>query len=134
MPLTQEDRTAIAELIASHGHLVDEGELGRMGEVFTDDVTYDVTDLGSGPIVGLDALREAALALGDGNPVAHHVTNVIIAGTPGGGARATSKGLGVRADGTCASVTYRDVLARTPQGWRITHRVVHARRTPLAAS
>ncbi|WP_067462377.1 nuclear transport factor 2 family protein [Actinomadura macra] len=134
MPLTLEDRTVIADLIASHGHLVDAGELDRMRELFTDDVTYDITDLGAAPIAGLAALREAALTLGDANPVAHHVTNIVITEASGGGARATSKGIGIHADGTCASVTYQDSLVRTPHGWRITYRTVLARRTPLTSA
>ncbi|HZE33074.1 MAG TPA: nuclear transport factor 2 family protein [Actinoallomurus sp.] len=45
MALSDADRTVITELISLHGHLVDEGELGRLDEVFTDDVVYDVTVL-----------------------------------------------------------------------------------------
>src|SRR5690349_1504811 len=106
MTLTLEDRLAIGELIALHGHLVDDGELDRLDELFTPDVVYDVTDFGQDPLVGLAAVREAALALGDGNPVAHHVTNVVVHETADGQVRARSKGLGIRADGTCGSVTY----------------------------
>jgi hypothetical protein len=40
MALALEDRLAITELIALHGHLVDEGELDRCQEVFTPDVVY----------------------------------------------------------------------------------------------
>jgi len=39
MRLTQEDRAAITELISLHGHLVDSGELDRLHELFTDDIT-----------------------------------------------------------------------------------------------
>jgi hypothetical protein len=31
------DRVAIEELISLHGHLFDEGELGRLDELFTED-------------------------------------------------------------------------------------------------
>ena len=131
MTLTLEDRLAISELIALHGHLVDDGELDRLDELFTPDVVYDVTDFGQDPLTGLPAIREAALALGAGNPVAHHVTNVVVREAADGGVRARSKGLGVRTDGSCGSVTYDDILVRTPDGWRISHRTVTARRVPL---
>ena len=81
MTLALEDRLAITELIALHGHLVDDGELDRSEEVFTPDVVYDLSDFGQGHITGLAGLKEAALALGAANPVAHHVTNVVIEGT-----------------------------------------------------
>ena len=131
MPLSPQDRTAIADLISMHGHLVDGGELERMGEVFTEDVVYDVTDLGGGILEGLAAFRDAARAMGDANPVGHHVTNIVITGDGDGAARALSKGIGIRADGTCGSVTYEDELARGGDGWRITRRRVLARRVPL---
>jgi hypothetical protein len=78
LALALEDRLAITELIALHGHLVDEGELDRAAEVFTPDVEYDLTDFGQGTLTGLTQLVDASLALGAGNPVAHHVTNVVV--------------------------------------------------------
>lgn len=132
MELTADIRTAIHDLLVRHGHLTDDGAFDRMGEVFTDDVVYDVTDLGGGLVRGLSILRSAALALGEGNPVAHHVTNVLVEATDDPDTvRARSKGIGVTVDGTCGSVTYDDVVRRTPDGWRIVHRIVRARRTPL---
>jgi 3-phenylpropionate/cinnamic acid dioxygenase small subunit len=131
MALAIEDRLAIGELIALHGHLVDDGELDRSHEVFTPDVVYDISDLGHDRLVGLAALREAALALGAANPVAHHVTNVVIEETDGDRVRARSKGLGIMADGSCGSVTYLDTLVRFDKGWRICHRKVTPRRVPL---
>ncbi|MER7638841.1 nuclear transport factor 2 family protein [Streptomyces sp. NPDC126522] len=131
MALTLEDRLAIRELIALHGHLIDEGELDRMSEVFTPDVEYDLTDFTQGTLTGLAQLTAAALTLGSANPVAHHVTNVVIEDSPDGTIRARSKGLGIRTDGSCGSVTYVDTLVRVETGWRIASRTVKARRTPL---
>lgn len=45
--LTADDKWAIGETLALHGHLFDEGELDRLDELFTDDVVYDVSALGS---------------------------------------------------------------------------------------
>ena len=129
--LTAEDRFAIADLITLHGHLTDRGDLDGLDALFADDVTYDVRDLGGGVLTGLAAVREAALALGEANPVAHHVTNIVLSEARDGTVRAVSKGLGVRANGSCGSVTYEDTVQRGTAGWRITHRIVRARRTPL---
>lgn len=131
MALTAEDRTAITELISMQGHLVDAGELDRLHELFTADVTYDVTDLGAGSLEGLAAIREAALTLGELNPVGHHVTNIVLTELADDRVRALPKGIGINADGTSGSVTYEDTISRGDQGWRISHRKVLARRAPL---
>ena len=131
MTLSWEDHVAINELIALHGHLCDSGELDRLDEVFTADVAYDVSDYGFGVLRGLASNREAALALGDRNPVGHHVTNVILAEQGPDLVHARSKGIGVTADGQCGSVTYDDVVVRGERGWRISERIVRARRVPL---
>ncbi|MGA5822876.1 nuclear transport factor 2 family protein [Kitasatospora sp. NPDC094028] len=131
MSHTLEDRLAIHELISLHGHLVDDGSLDRFDELFTSDVVYELTDFGQGPLLGLDAVREAAWALGLANPVAHHVTNVVVTASADGRVHVRSKGLGIKADGSCGSVSYDDTVVRTADGWRISHRKVSARRVPL---
>lgn len=132
MSLALADHLAITELVSSHGHLVDDGSLDRLEELFTSDVVYDLTDFGQGPLSGVAAVREAALALGAANPVAHHVTNVVVSVSADGRVRVRSKGLGVKADGSCGSVSYDDTVVRTADGWRISHRKVSPRRTPLS--
>jgi len=124
-----DDRIAITELISLHGHLVDAGE--DAAELFTPDIAYDVSDLGGGVIVGMAALREATNALGDKNAVGHHVTNIVLTADGPDEVTARSKGIGVMADGSCGSVTYQDVVVRTPYGWRIRRRTILARRRPL---
>lgn len=131
MVLSAEDRLAVTELIALHGHLVDDGDLDRTAEVFTPDVVYDLSDFGQDLVTGLASLTEAALARGAANPVAHHVTNVVVTEGSDGQVHARSKGLGVMADGSCGSVTYDDTVVRVDGGWRISYRKVSARRVPL---
>lgn len=131
MELSANDRVAITELINRHGHLADRGDFDGMTALFTEDVRYDVSALGGGVMVGLAAARDAALTLGDANPVGHHVTNIVLHRSGDGVVHALSKGLGVMADGSVASVTYEDTVEPTARGWRITHRIVRPRRTPL---
>ena len=133
MPLSMSDRVAIEELIALHGHLTDDGDLDRYDEVFTADVTYDVADFGLGQLKGVDAIRDAGRALGDANPVGHHVTNIVIEDLGDGVARVRSKGIGVMADGTTGSVTYEDVIECRRGLWRIRYRKVSRRRRALGA-
>jgi ketosteroid isomerase-like protein len=131
MALTAQDRIDIHDLINLHGHLIDAGELDRAGELFTPDVVYDVSDLGFDSLHGTAALREASLALGEANPVGHHVTNVVITGIDDHSARVRSKGLGVKADGTTGSVAYDDIVVRQSVDWKISRRKVTARRVAL---
>jgi 3-phenylpropionate/cinnamic acid dioxygenase small subunit len=131
MAITYEDRAAITEVIAMHGHLCDSGELDRLGEVFTADVIYDLTDFGQQSLRGTKALAAAGWAGGERNPVGHHVTNVVLAEAPDGTVQARSKGIGIKADGTSGSVTYEDIIVRGDQGWRISQRKILARRAPL---
>ena len=129
--LSAEDRWAIGETLSLHGHLFDEGELDRLDELFTEDVVYDVSDVGGGPLHGIAEIRRAAVELGAGNPVAHHVTNVVITSDDGDSAQVRSKGIAVRTDGSCASATYVDTVRREGGAWRICHRVILGRRVPL---
>ena len=128
MTLAPDDRAEITELLARHGHLFDDGELDRLDLLFTASVRYDVTAFGGGVLQGIEAIRAATLALGDRNPVGHHVTNVVLTEQPDGSVRARSKGIGVYADGTAGSVTYEDEIVRTDDGWRIDARTVAPRR------
>ncbi|HKW11868.1 MAG TPA: nuclear transport factor 2 family protein [Gemmatimonadaceae bacterium] len=131
MILRVEDRLAIHELIALHGHLMDHGELQRLDELFTRDVVYDLRDFGRGELRGIDAIADAALALGDGNPLGHHVTNIVITDVSDDEVRVLSKGIGIRADGTSGTLVYEDVVRRVDAGWRIARRRVVLRREPL---
>jgi len=131
MALSEQDRIDITDLINLHGHLTDAGKLDQAGELFTPDVTYDVGDLGFGSVHGTKAICEAALALGDANPVGHHVTNIVITRIDDRSARVQSKGIGIKADGTAGSVVYNDIVTRRPDGWKISHRKVIARRAAL---
>lgn len=125
------DEFEIHRVIALHGHLADTGAFDRFGEVFTDDVVYDLTAFDAGEVLGHLALRAMAVELGDRNPVGHHVTNIVLTTAAGDAATALSKGLAVYADGTVASVAYEDTLRRTTDGWRIARRRVLPRRRPL---
>ena len=128
MTLGPDDRAEITELLARHGHLFDDGEFDRLDLLFTASVRYDVTAFGGGVLEGIEAIRAATLALGDRNPMGHHVTNVVLTEQPDGSVWARSKGVGIYADGTAGSVTYEDEIVRTGDGWRIDARTVAPRR------
>jgi hypothetical protein len=124
--LTAEDRLAIHELLALYGHVVDGKAWDELGQVFTDDASFDATEL-SAPVTGSLAELVALFShAGAAHPVAHHATNIVIRPQPDGTAQVLSKGIGVGRKGRVGSVVYRDVAVRTSAGWRLRHR--HASR------
>jgi hypothetical protein len=129
--LTTEDHRAIDRTLALAGHVLDRGELDRLEEIFTPEAVYDLSDVGAGTFEGIAAIRSGALELGAGNPVAHHITNIVITGHEDGQATAQSKGLIIMADGSVRSVTHRDTLRHEDSSWRISRRVILAQRAPL---
>jgi 3-phenylpropionate/cinnamic acid dioxygenase small subunit len=133
MSLSLDDRVAITDLIAMHGHLTDDGELDRYDELFTADVVYDLTDFGLGQLEGVAAIRDAGRALGEANPVGHHVTNVVLRELDDGDVQVRSKAIGIMADGTAGSLVYDDLVKREQGVWRIARRRVTRRQRPLGA-
>lgn len=130
--ISAEDRLHIYELISLHGHLVDDGRLEELNQVFAEDATFDLTAFGMGVHHGLETVRDASLALGDKNPVGHHVTNIIITMIEDDGTvHARSKGIGIYASGTADSAVYTDVIKRRGDVWRIVSRKISVRRKPL---
>jgi ketosteroid isomerase-like protein len=88
----------------------------------TDQDRIDIIDLISphGRLVDTD----------EANPVGHHVTDIVITELDDGSVRVRSEGIGVMADGRAGSAVHHDVLTRHPDGWKISHRTVSARRVP----
>ena len=130
--ITAEDRLAIHDVIVLHGHVADDRDWDRLGELFTVDAVLDLDDFGYGTLHGLAALRDLSRASQDdkGQPLAHHVTNIVVTGRDGDTARARSKALAVMRDGTSGTAVYEDTLRRDKNGWRISHRKIVARPSP----
>ncbi|MBM4198549.1 MAG: nuclear transport factor 2 family protein [Gammaproteobacteria bacterium] len=127
------DRLAIHELIGLYGIVIDERDWSRVDELFTDDVLYDMSELGLGVLQGKDAVLQLWRDRDDLHPLAHHATNIVVsAEADGNSPQVISKGLGVGRKGRVGSVTYRDLVRRTAVGWRIARR--HARLRQAADS
>ena len=112
----------IHQLYALYGHLMDDRAFERFGELFTGDCVFDATALGVPLMNGIDAVIESTRSSPQ-TPLAHHVTNVYVERIDGDRARVRAKAIGIYSKGRAFSGTYDDTLLRTPDGWRIAHRV-----------
>ncbi|EKF21757.1 snoaL-like domain protein [Mycolicibacterium hassiacum DSM 44199] len=127
--LSADDKLAIHALISLYGHIIDDREFSRVHELFTEDAVYDVSDFNAGVYTGRRAIAQMWRDAEGRHPLAHHATNVVVSEDDDGTVRVLSKGIGVLDDGRVGSAVHRDVVVRTPAGWRIAHRVA-IRRAP----
>lgn len=114
-----------ARPVAQYGHLIDARDWDGVAAIFTGSATIEwVNDEGSTKL----AIGEVLPMLSEyDHPSAHHATNVLTEIIDQDTVRVTSKGLAIESDGRSWSVTYTDVVTRTPAGWRIAQRVVRER-------
>lgn len=124
--LSAEDTIALHQLVHRYAHIVDDAEFERLSEIFTDDIEFDTSAFGNPPLRGIGPV--IASYVGARHPVAHHVTTAVASTDPDGTVRVRSKVLSLLGGGLCGSGTYDDVAVRTPDGWRISKRVIGLRR------
>jgi hypothetical protein len=123
------DRLSIADVLYRYATALDTRDWALLEAVFARDGVYVMG--ARGEFAGVDAIAEKlSSVLGGYDSTQHLIGNPTIA-VDGGRAHSTSS---VRADHHWVDDAgahtmelggvYRDVLARTPQGWRIEHRVL----------
>lgn len=124
--LSAEDVLAIQAVIMKYGFLIDDREFDRMSEVFTEDAVVDYRPGGDGPYVGLAEIDQAMRNLQ--HPVQHMMVSHIIDSVDGDEVVTRTKALIPLQVGGIADIAYRDVLVRTPAGWRIKDKSTHSYR------
>lgn len=124
--MSAEDQLEILGVLALYGHVIDDGDLDRLGEVFTADAVLKPTL--THPWNGLAEIRDYFENFVRNQPIptiAHHMTNpVVVLGEDGVTASARSKTLGIRKDLGYVTGEYRDELVKTGDGWRISKRSI----------
>jgi len=116
-----EDRLDIQELVVRYGFLVDDRRWNDMGDVFTPDAVVDFGDFGR--MAGLDNIVSRFRAAT--HPLQHVIANHLIDRVNDDEAIVFSKALfPVPGDGVFEGV-YRDVVVRTPDGWRIKYKTIN---------
>jgi hypothetical protein len=121
------DHVQLRRLVDMYGYLIDERKFSRIGEVFTEDVVYDVSDFGHGVLRGIGAV--VAMWRDEANhPLAHHAVSMLADERDDGTVDLITKGIGVGAKGRVGSVTYYDRAVRGAAGWRLAERRAVLRR------
>jgi hypothetical protein len=124
-----EDTLAIQEVIVRYGFVVDDRDWAAFDEVFTDDAVIDFRNQdanppnGLAPLVGRDEIvRQFRDVLT--HPYQHMIVNHLIEDVSDDEVIVRSKAL-FPVPGRCiADTLYRDVVVRTPRGWRIKHKSI----------
>ena len=118
--MTRVDAATAAEILdvlARYAQVIDNRDWDDAHTVFCADVLLGADK--DGPR-GVARVAEMVESIRPYHP--HHTTNTILDARPDGTIRAWSKYMIVRTDGTAGSGDYRDILKKTPDGWRIAHR------------
>jgi len=111
----------IVELLAQYATIIDNREWDALDRVFTPNVRFDVTSIGSGVLSGLGHVK-SHMANHARHPAAHLILNVVADISPDR-ASVSSRLLALQGDGRVFMGEYRDVFIRTQEGWRIDSRV-----------
>jgi 3-phenylpropionate/cinnamic acid dioxygenase small subunit len=122
MTLDTGELASIQQLYSLYGHVMDDRDWPRLGEVFTPDCVFDATAMGVPQMTGLEEIARISSTT-DKAPIGHHVTNVLVERIDGDAAEVRAKAIGIYSRGRAFSGEYRDTLVRTDDGWRIRHRV-----------
>lgn len=122
-----DDLAQIHQLHALYGHVIDRMWWDRLGDVFTDDAVFDATASGGPTFEGLDAMRNGFPELVAPITPLHLTTNVVVLEIGDTEARTLAKFLSFATPPPKGAVMaigeYEDVMRRTPDGWRIAHRI-----------
>jgi len=121
------DRLELHELPGRYGDAIDDRNWPGLARVFTDDATFDLTDLGGPKLMGLTEIQRYMDTEAQ-HPRTHLMTNVYVDETPDGVKmyfRIVALLKGERQVGTAS---YFDDVVKTPAGWRVKDRVITLRR------
>lgn len=122
------DRLELHELPGRYGDIIDDRNWAALAKIFTEDATFDLTDLGARKLVGLDDIQRF-MDTEANHPRMHLMTNIYADETPSG-ATLRSRIVTVLPNGKVGTGSYYDDVVRTAGGWRIKDRVVTVRRRP----
>lgn len=122
------DRLELHELPGRYGDAIDDRAWDRLAQIFTEDAVFDLTDLGAPRLEGLAAIKQYIAEDAD-HPRTHTMTNIYVDETAEG-ARLSFRILALLPERRVGTASYYDDVVKTPDGWRVQHRVITLRRRP----
>ena len=120
------DRLELHELPGRYGDAIDDRAWADLDRIFTADAVFDLTDLGAPRLEGLDAIKRFMDEL-DTHPRTHLMTNIYVDETDAG-VQLRFRIVALLGGGRVGTASYYDDVVETPDGWRVTNRVVMRRR------
>ena len=120
------DRIELHELPGRYGDIIDDRNWDGLGRIFTEDATFDLTDLGVPMLTGLAAIKQF-MDVDAEHPLTHMMTNVYVDEQPGS-VTMNFRIVALRKGGLVSTASYYDVVVKTAQGWRVHKRVTTRRR------
>lgn len=120
------DRLELHELPGRYGDAIDDRAWDRLDQIFTEDAVFDLTDLGAPRLEGLAAIKRYMDEDAD-HPRTHTMTNIYVDETAEG-VTLSFRILALLPEGRVGTASYYDGVVKTPQGWRVRHRVITRRR------
>jgi SnoaL-like domain len=124
------DRIELHELPGRYGDAIDDRDWARLGEIFTDDAVFDITDLGEPCLNGLAEIRRY-MDEDARHPRAHLMTNIYVDETPDA-VRLSFRIVALLPERVVGTASYYDEVVKTAAGWRVRHRVITRRRRPTS--
>ena len=123
------DRLELHELPGRYGDAIDDRDWEGLNRIFTDDATFDLTDLGVRMLTGLPAIKRF-MDVDAEHPLTHMMTNIYVDEVPD---RVTMnfRIVALRKGGLVGTASYYDVVVKTPDGWRVKDRVTTRRRRDI---
>jgi SnoaL-like domain len=125
------DRLELHELPGRYGDAIDDRDWEALGRIFTEDATFDLTDVGAPKLVGLAEIRRY-MDEDATHPLTHLMTNIYVDDQPGG-AKLRFRLVARAKGGVFWTLSYYDDVVKTPAGWRMKDRVISRRRQPRTA-
>ena len=123
------DRLEIHELPGRYGDAIDDRNWEGLGRVFTDDATFDLTDLGGPVLRGLDEIRRY-MDTEATHPQTHLMANIYVDEQGPDTAMMYFRIVARAKGGVFGTASYYDDVVRTPAGWRVKDRLIALRRRP----
>lgn len=121
------DRLELHELPGRYGDAIDDRDWPRLARIFTEDAVFDLTDLGGPRLEGLATIQRY-MDVEAQHPRTHLMTNIYVDEDADGTARMCFRIIALLPEKRTGTASYRDVVVKTPGGWRVKDRVITLKR------